>query len=785
MADNSVILKLIADTKDAQKSIADFTKSSAGSLAGIESAVSAIGPIVAALAAGFAAIKIGEKLGEAIEAASKAELALNQMNVALKLSGDFSDDASAHFQALASQIQGATGVSSELILQQVSVAKSLGATNDQTDKLIKASADFSAATGRDFAESVRQIGQTLDGTAGRLNEAVPGIRNLSEAALKGGAAIDYISGRFKGASDALGNTFQGQLARTRAEFNELFESIGRVIIQNPVFVTILSAAREGLQALQSYVEKNKVSFIDLINKGIVAFVSAIPGLVGVLRGLVEALQITYAVVAGLVSGFIEFLKLPIASVVISEIVQAFALMAQAITLATAGLLQLLDALTEIPASRNFLQSIGLDPDKISKDLETAQESVFGLTSKLGDLQAAFSLTSDGIDKTLDSASKAVTSVAGSVEGALNNFDGVLAKVQDGAESFADSIEEASKRQIIATNAASTAIENQAKVSKSLIDLNKFGFTALSKIDQGKTGAQAAIASGIGEVSNNLVPGSGPAAEAVFNLLAKGPEQVKSIVDSFIEGIPQILTDVAKSIPVLITELVREIPKAVAAFIADIPQIIDAFVQGIPDIISALVEGAPLIIESEIENAPKIIAKLVESAPQIIARIIQDIPKMIQGLITGFTDAVKSFSDEFLKIPEKFLQAILDGIKGAINSLNPFASDDGHGTAGSIAAKGTGGLLAVGSGGLTLLPGVSTVASTISNGVGSVVDDIVNIFAQRSQGGGSFSSTTLPASEYGRSSSDQSQIQPIVIQLQLGEKQLSSTLVSMRRRGFPV
>ena len=92
---------------------------------------------------------------QGIQAAQVQEDAINQLNTALALAGDFSIEASQDLQAYASQLQSMTVIGDEAILKQLSLAKAFGASNEQSKKLVEAAIDLSAATGISLDSAVK------------------------------------------------------------------------------------------------------------------------------------------------------------------------------------------------------------------------------------------------------------------------------------------------------------------------------------------------------------------------------------------------------------------------------------------------------------------------------------------------------------------------------------------------------------------------------------------------------------------------------------------------------
>ncbi|TXH09498.1 MAG: hypothetical protein E6R04_07985 [Spirochaetes bacterium] len=109
---------------------------------------------------------------------------LNQLSNSLKLSGDFSDAALQSFTELADEIEKNSKVSDDAVLQQAAYAKSLGLSNEQTEKLIRAAVELSAVTGKDLDSSVQELAKSMEGTAGKSLKLLEATKDLTKEQLK-------------------------------------------------------------------------------------------------------------------------------------------------------------------------------------------------------------------------------------------------------------------------------------------------------------------------------------------------------------------------------------------------------------------------------------------------------------------------------------------------------------------------------------------------------------------------------------------------------------------------
>lgn len=279
------------------------------------------GTFVALAAAGAAAL--GGKA--AIEAASRQQEAINQLNQSLKSAGTFSEEASRSIQQFASDLQATTTIGDETTLELVALARNFARTNDEATKLTKAAVELSAATGLSLESSLKNLGKTFSGLTGELGESLPGIRNLSKEALQSGEALDFVLQRFGGSAAAQVNTFSGAIDQASNLFGDLLETIGQLIIESPAVVnTIKFVSNEIQNAISSIQEFGQSgdqagsliqTFIS-VGQSIVQFVIAPLELLGnavstVFAGIKLTLQTFVAIAGQVLGGFADLIaKIP-------------------------------------------------------------------------------------------------------------------------------------------------------------------------------------------------------------------------------------------------------------------------------------------------------------------------------------------------------------------------------------------------------------------------------------------------------------------------------------------
>lgn len=215
--------KAINDATTGSKKLGDTISTALGTfggnlaLKGFEALSSAIG-------------KSTKFISDSIDAAAEQEAALNRLAQSLRATGEFSQQAVEEFAQFASELQKTSVFGDEVVIGQLAIAKSLGATNEQAKLLVQAAANLAATFGGSLEENVFKLGKTLNGVVNRdLKAAIPELKGLTEEALRSGDALKLVNERFGGAASAELNTYAGSTTALSNAFSDLQEELGAFI----------------------------------------------------------------------------------------------------------------------------------------------------------------------------------------------------------------------------------------------------------------------------------------------------------------------------------------------------------------------------------------------------------------------------------------------------------------------------------------------------------------------------------------------------------------------------
>jgi hypothetical protein len=226
---------------------------------GFDGVGAALGKLKGAFLGLTAAFGAGKLFSESISQAIQQEEAVNRLNTSLKLSGNFSAQASKDLQDFANALQQVTVIGDDASLEMLSLALTFTKTTDQAKSLYTAALDLSAATGIDLNTAVEQLGKTLTGSAGGLTVYETKLQSLSKEQLKAGAGIDAIAAKFKGAAESQAQTFGASLIQLNNNFGEVLESIGQFITASPLFIQTIKDISTGFAQAAKNISETRIS----------------------------------------------------------------------------------------------------------------------------------------------------------------------------------------------------------------------------------------------------------------------------------------------------------------------------------------------------------------------------------------------------------------------------------------------------------------------------------------------------------------------------------------------
>ena len=585
-----------------------FTDAASKSVAGVAKQFTSLQNIVAGVFAGFTISKFIKEATEGQDAALK-------LNFALAQSGDLTAKNVESFNRFAAALQRSTGVQDDAIITQLSFAKSLGLTNDQSQKLVKTAIDLAKFTGDTLDGAVSQLTKTLNGQAGALGKLFPEIKRLGIESLTSGGALDLISARVGGLAAQLTNTFSGATTLASRGAESLAESLGQIVTESPVIIQGIKGISTLFFQFADAISQNQGAFRGLLESGFKALVSFIPVMIRGLQALdfvITKIGNGFTFLSGAMASVIaRFTNFNNSSVIAAEIGKQAAKDNADANAAFDARSKIYDQLTK--SSNNYVSSLSTAVQTEVKIQKQASDAVRERTKAINDLIEAQKRQIRDATRTV--VQKATQDPIGGFSGAgisdaFRNIEGVqnsdLKKAQD-----------------------------QAKIGATV--------GLISTAFKGAEGAATAISSILGAAADKLVPGIGGVIGEITKVLAQGPEKVQEFITGFVQAIPKIVSNIALSLGQLPAIFARQIGPLLQETFKALPDILlTQLPAGIPDLIVSIAEQTPVIIQSIVDCLPTVLQRFADGIAETVAKLISAIPQIVNAFVVQLPRAAVEF-----------------------------------------------------------------------------------------------------------------------------------------------
>lgn len=264
--------------------------------------------------------------GTAISEAAKAEESVNNLNIALRQSGNYSKQTSQELQDFASELQKITIYSDDTVMGVISTLEALtDLDKDGLKATTKTVIDFASKYGKSTEEASTMVARALEGNTVAFNKMGIKIKEGSTQSERLKNVMDALSGS-AGAAEAKVNTFSGEMAKLKNQVGEAYEKLGGFITNSDVVRGSIELAAKSfvgfvgvIENVGNFVSKNSDYFIAL-GIGIAAAVTPIALITGAIQAVtiataawnaVLALNPVYWValgVAGLIAGIVLLIR---------------------------------------------------------------------------------------------------------------------------------------------------------------------------------------------------------------------------------------------------------------------------------------------------------------------------------------------------------------------------------------------------------------------------------------------------------------------------------------------
>lgn len=258
MAGQSVVISVLADTKQMSRGMSDAGKQ----VGGLSSTLKTVG-VAAGAALAAVSLAVGGFVAASIQAAGEAEKVAAQTEAVLTSTGHAAQRTAKQIDKLTKELSQLSGVDDEVIQAGQNVLLTFTKIQGATfDKATAAALDMSVALGKDLNSAATLVGKALNdpiagiGALSRVGvqltkeqkELIASMVEVGDVAGAQGVILKELETQFGGSAAAFGNTFQGAIGKVKTAFGNLQETIGATFL--PALTDAGSSIADFLNKLQ-------------------------------------------------------------------------------------------------------------------------------------------------------------------------------------------------------------------------------------------------------------------------------------------------------------------------------------------------------------------------------------------------------------------------------------------------------------------------------------------------------------------------------------------------------
>ena len=262
---------------NAAKSAGSETSTLTGTIGGMVAAYVSVEAILKAVSAAWDLVVSTMKA--AITAAGEAEEADAALNAALAAQGNAVPEVTSAYQGYAAALQQTTRYSDDALTSAEAILAQLGNVGPaEMQKALDATTKLAAGLRIDLSQAAEMVAKAAEGQTTALRKA--GVLVDETAAKTGnfGLVLDAINAKFVDTAAIMGNTFTGRIAQMGNAWDNVLESIGRVVTTNDTLRTALSGVTDLLTAQTTELNSN-ASTEKIVSAAVIATVDAMDLLV--------------------------------------------------------------------------------------------------------------------------------------------------------------------------------------------------------------------------------------------------------------------------------------------------------------------------------------------------------------------------------------------------------------------------------------------------------------------------------------------------------------------------
>jgi hypothetical protein len=287
---SDITIKIGGDSKDLQEEVKKVRKSiegiSASSEKGIGTSNIAFGSFIGSLASSATTAALsglanlfGSISSAAIGFAKAAEednKSLNQLNIALAQTGNYTKESADKMAAYVDQLEKTSNFSGPAIAKTAAFVQQLSVlSGDALPRSTQATADFASAFGLDIESAAKIVGKALSGNVEALGKYGIELKSTGDKGKDAAAALDLLEQRFSGAALQSIQNFSGAQGQLENKIEDVGKAFFGQITTNSALVGSIQGVGVVFSEFENIINENKEGINSFVTDAILFLVDGI------------------------------------------------------------------------------------------------------------------------------------------------------------------------------------------------------------------------------------------------------------------------------------------------------------------------------------------------------------------------------------------------------------------------------------------------------------------------------------------------------------------------------
>jgi hypothetical protein len=236
---------------------------------------------------------------DGIRAAIAQQEAINGLNQALNLAGQYTEQASEKFEAFAERMEKTSRFQNEAVLSAGALIETMGhLSEDGLEKATQAALDLASAMHIDLTTAARLVGKAAEGNVDAFKKYNISIRQGKNDTETFANTIQTLNSHFGGTAKSQVNTYSGSVDQLHKAFEDNLKVTGSVFTENVALIGIYNEIAKVMREFSGTLGQNKQAMKEFVGEGLILLIDSLSGIGIATDVLVRGVKIAFNTIVG-------------------------------------------------------------------------------------------------------------------------------------------------------------------------------------------------------------------------------------------------------------------------------------------------------------------------------------------------------------------------------------------------------------------------------------------------------------------------------------------------------